>query len=125
LHKNFLSCFTYISMKDQENISAIDQYVIDFVKNLRNDKNLTQQDIADIIGLSRGFISEVEGNYSRAKYNVRHINALADYFGISPKEFLPTKAFPVEFEDKGKKIATKNSVKQLHTKSTNKSRKKV
>ena len=98
-------------MKDQEHITPIDQYVIDFVRNLRNQRNLTQQDIADIIGLSRGFISEVEGTYSRAKYNVRHINSLADYFGMSPREFLPEKPFPVDVPDKEKKSWKKTSKK--------------
>lgn len=99
-------------MKDQDNITPIDQYVIDFVAHMRKERNLTQKDIADIIGLSRGFISEVEGNYSRAKYNVRHINALADYFGMSPRDFLPEKAFPVDEPVKDKSVSRKRIVKK-------------
>lgn len=89
-------------MQNQEHITPIDQYVIDYVKKLRLEKDLTQQDIANIIGISRGFVSDIESDNSRAKYNIRHINALADYFGISPKDFLPFKAFPVE--NNGKEI---------------------
>ncbi len=57
---------------------------------------MTQQDLAAAIGLSRSFVSDVESPKSRAKYNVRHINALADYFGMSPKDFMPDKPFPVD-----------------------------
>lgn len=95
-------------MRNQEHISPIDQYVIDFVKKLREQKNLTQQDIADIIGISRAFVSEIESLTSRAKYNIRHINSLADYFGMSPRAFLPEKAFPIDVTEK--KVAKKTTV---------------
>ncbi|WP_315822916.1 helix-turn-helix transcriptional regulator [Paraflavitalea speifideaquila] len=52
---------------------------------------MSQQDFAAIIGVSRSFISDVEGVNRPAKYNVRHVNALADYFGMSPREFFPKK----------------------------------
>lgn len=90
-----LALFSWV-MREQENISLVDQYVIDLVRELRDKKELTQQGLADAIGLSRSFIRSVESPNSRAKYNVRHINALADYFGMSPKDFLPQKPFPVD-----------------------------
>jgi transcriptional regulator with XRE-family HTH domain len=100
-------------MQDQENISPVDQFVIDFVRELRLKKNITQQELADIMGLSRSFIKSIESPNSRAKFNVRHINSLADYFGISPREFLPVKAFPVDIQEielkpnKRKKVSSK------------------
>ncbi|MBO9567178.1 MAG: helix-turn-helix transcriptional regulator [Niastella sp.] len=83
-------------MQNQEHITLIDQYVIDLVRELRTKKEMTQHDLAAAIGLSRSFVSDVESPKSRAKYNVRHINALADYFGMSPKDFMPDKPFPVD-----------------------------
>lgn len=83
-------------MREQENIASIDQYVIDFVRDLRIKKGITQQGLADAIGLSRSFIKDIESPNDRGKYNVRHINALADYFGMSPKDFMPDKPFPVD-----------------------------
>jgi transcriptional regulator with XRE-family HTH domain len=83
-------------MYNQEHITPIDQYVIDLVRELRSKKEMTQQDLAAAISLSRSFVSDVESPKSRAKYNVRHINALADYFGMSPKDFMPDKPFPVD-----------------------------
>jgi len=73
-------------------ISAIEQHVIDFVIELRNKHNLKQEDIATIIGVKRSFITNVESVKNRAKYNLNHIDKLADHFGLSPKDFLPEKA---------------------------------
>lgn len=80
-------------MKHQDNISPIDQFVIDLIRSIRLEKGLTQDDIGNIIGISRAFVSDIENTNRRAKYNLRHINALADYFNMSPKDFLPEKAF--------------------------------
>jgi transcriptional regulator with XRE-family HTH domain len=80
-------------VKDQDNISEIDQFVIDLIRELRLQKGLTQDDIGNIIGISRAFVSDIENTNRRAKYNLRHINALADYFNMSPKDFLPDRAF--------------------------------
>jgi len=79
-------------MSLERNTSAIEQYVIDYVSNLRAKHNLRQEDIATIIGVSRSFIKNVENGKSRAKYNLNHIDKLADHFGLSPKDFLPVKA---------------------------------
>lgn len=89
-------------MRQQDYITPIDQYVIDFVRALRDKRGLSQQDIANIIGVGRSFISDVESINQRAKYNINHINALADYFGVSPRAFLPEKAFPVDHASKEK-----------------------
>lgn len=77
-------------------LAPIEQYVIDFVIELRGKKNKTQQEIADIIGVSRSYIKDIENPNSPAKYNLKHINALADYFNMSPAAFLPKTPFPTE-----------------------------
>lgn len=79
-------------MPGNPNISAIEQYIIDFVTELRLKRQLTQADIATIIGVGRSFVNKVEDKKERAKYNVNHIDKLADHFGLSPKDFLPEKA---------------------------------
>lgn len=88
---------------DQENITSIEEYVIAFVKGLRKKRKLTQEDIANIIGVKRSFIADAENVNRPAKYNLRHINALANYFGSSPRVFLPEKAFPVDNMNEGTK----------------------
>lgn len=77
-------------------LSPIEQYVVDFVLKLRKTKCLTQADIGCILDVGKTFISQVENPGHRAKYNLNHINALADHFDISPADFLPEKAFPVQ-----------------------------
>lgn len=92
-------------MKVQEHISPIEQYVIDFVRKYRAEKKLSQEDIGNILELSRSYIGDIESPNSRAKYNMTHINNLADHFGISPKEFFPDQAF--RSKPKVKKIVQK------------------
>lgn len=98
-------------MRDQENIAPIDQYIIDFVRELRIKKKLSQDDIAAVLGIKRSFIGNVESPNNRAKYNVSHINALADYFGMSPQAFLPAKPLPVEFSEKDEKKEVRQAKK--------------
>lgn len=108
-------------MRDQENITPIDQYVIDFIRDLRVKKNLTQQGLADILQVSKSFVSSIESINSRAKYNLKYINIIADYFDMSPREFLPSKAASLEFNRKERsttstKTAKKKAPKKAKTK---------
>lgn len=73
-------------------LTPIEQYVVDFVIKLRSDNNLTQDDIGTIIDAKQTFIANIENPKIRSKYNLNHINKLADHFGISPQDFLPKKA---------------------------------
>jgi len=66
--------------------------VIDRVKEMRMLKQLTQDDIAEILNASRGFIGQVESPNSASKYNLNHLNKLAQAMGCSPKDFIPDKA---------------------------------
>ena len=72
-------------------MEAIEQYVIDFVRELRTERNLRQEDIAYILDVKPSFIGNVESTSNIAKYNLEHINKLADHFGLSPQDFLPKK----------------------------------
>lgn len=99
-------------MKDQEKITPIDQYVIDFIRELRTYKELSQKGLADILRVSKSFISSIESTNSRAKYNLKYINALADYYDMSPKDFLPLKAAPIKFENKDEDKKNKQSSKK-------------
>lgn len=79
-------------MKVQNHISPIEQYVIDFVRKLRMERNLTQDDIGNILEVSRSYIGDIESRNANGKYNINHVNALADHFNISPKDFFPQDA---------------------------------
>lgn len=75
---------------DNSNLDPIEQYVIDTVRRMRLEKKISQKELAYSLNLSIGFIGDVESSKSRAKYNLSHINKLAEYFGCSPKDFLPS-----------------------------------
>lgn len=100
-------------MKDQENITSIEQFVIDFVRDLRNSKGLTQDGLASILRVGKSFVSNVESLNHRAKYNLNHINALADYYDMKPGDFLPAKPFPVN-----KKLEKANNIQPSKKQST-------
>lgn len=78
-------------MPQTSEVEKIEQYVIDFVRNLRIQNDLRQEDIANIIDVKPSFIGNVESAAHPAKYNLKHINKLADHFGLSPRDFLPPK----------------------------------
>ncbi len=79
-------------MKKPE-ISHIEQFVINKVKEKRIKLDLTQADLADELKMSKGFIGNVESPKYRAKYSLEHLNKLAKIFKCSPKDFLPKDAF--------------------------------
>lgn len=82
----------WIGYLNKNDLEKIEQYVIDFVKKLREEHNLRQEDIAHILDVTPSFIGNVESTSHNAKYNLKHINKLADHFDISPCDFLPQKA---------------------------------
>lgn len=91
-HLDNLFFILLYSMEDEIKISAIEQHVIDFVIKLRDKHNLKQDDIATVLGVKRTFITNIESARNRAKYNLIHIDKLADHFGLSPRDFLPEKS---------------------------------
>lgn len=73
------------------NISPLEQYVIDKVRDMRIERGMSQRDLADELEVSNGFIGKVESTGKRAKYNLALLNQLAKIFSCSPKDFLPDK----------------------------------
>ncbi len=71
--------------------SEFDQYVSAAVRQKRIARDITQADLAIGIGVSDGFISQVESPKSPSKYNLNHLNKIAKYLGCSPRDFLPEK----------------------------------
>lgn len=69
--------------------SEFDQYVSAAVRQKRIARDITQADLAIGIGVSDGFISQVESPKSPSKYNLNHLNKIAKFLGCSPRDFLP------------------------------------
>jgi len=74
-------------------ISDIEKYVIEKVKEKRVAAKISQAALAQLLDVSEGFIGNIENPNYRDKYNIRHLNELAKIFKCSPREFLPERAF--------------------------------
>jgi transcriptional regulator with XRE-family HTH domain len=72
--------------------SKIDTYVIEKVKEKREEKNLSQAALAYELGVSVGFIGQVESSRYPAHYNLQHLNELARILKCSPQDFLPKRS---------------------------------
>ena len=73
--------------------NAIEKYVIEAVKRKRLENNISQAQLARLLGVSEGFIGNIENQAYRDKYNLKHLNELAKILKCSPKDFLPEKPF--------------------------------
>jgi len=71
--------------------SELDLFIVNKVKELRLEKNISQAVLAIKLEVSDAFIGQIENPKHRAKYNVAHLNKLAQIFNCSPKDFLPDK----------------------------------
>lgn len=73
--------------------SDIEAYVINKVKEKREQLNLSQSELAVRLNVSNGFIGQAESSKSPTKYNLNHLNQLAIIFHCSVKDFIPEKPF--------------------------------
>lgn len=70
-------------------LTKIEQYVIDRVRDRRNQLDLTQDDLAIKSGYSSRFIATVEAGKKGKKYNLNNLLAFAKAMKCSPRVFLP------------------------------------
>jgi len=71
--------------------TKIDLFVISKVKERRLEKNISQAELANELGMSVGFIGKVESTKYPSHYNIKHLNLLARILECSPQDFLPKK----------------------------------
>lgn len=72
-------------------MTNIEKYIIDKVKVMRIERGLSQLELSQKLEMSDSFISHVEALSKRAKYNINHLNRIAEIFKCSPKDFWPEK----------------------------------
>lgn len=70
-------------------MTAIEEYVIKRVKEMRIERNISQAELADLMNISHSFVGDVESTNRRAKYNLNHINTLAKIFNCNFSDFFP------------------------------------
>lgn len=71
--------------------TKVEQYVIDKVREKRIKNKISQSELAHLLNVSIGFIGKIESRKYPTKYNLNHINQIADIFKCSPQIFLPKK----------------------------------
>ena len=72
--------------------TEVDLYVANSVKAFRLKIGMSQNKLANELDVTHSFIQAIESPAHRAKYNIVHLNKLAEIFNCSPKDFLPDKA---------------------------------
>lgn len=72
-----------------DSLEKIELYVITRVKEIREEKKITQEQLSLAIGKNITFISQIEAPSKKAKYNIIHLNLIAKVLECSPKDFLP------------------------------------
>lgn len=70
-------------------ITEIEQYVIDKVRERRIHAGITQVILSNLIDTSDKFVGNVESGKSKHKYNLNHLNKLANILECSIKDFFP------------------------------------
>lgn len=74
---------------DNPKKTKFDIAVADRVRELRTAKGFTQRYLASVLGVSPGFVGQVESPHSETKYSLNQINRLAKEFDCSPRELIP------------------------------------
>jgi transcriptional regulator with XRE-family HTH domain len=69
----------------------IDLYIIERVRQMREANGVSQEVLAEHIGVTAGYVGQIESPKYRAKYNIYHLNSIAQLFKCSPRDFLPEK----------------------------------
>ncbi|SEB21357.1 helix-turn-helix domain-containing protein [Pedobacter hartonius] len=70
-------------------ISKIEQYVIDRVREIRMKAGISQVNLSVDMELNSKFVGNVESNKTRDKYNLNHLNKIAEILNCSIKDFFP------------------------------------
>ena len=73
-------------------VSEIDWYVINRVRELREEKGISQSQLSISIGRATGFIGKVENPTTDTKYSLQHLNLIARALNVPFAELLPRKA---------------------------------
>jgi transcriptional regulator with XRE-family HTH domain len=72
-------------------LTKIELHIIQRVRELREQRGMTQMELSLRLGKGVGFIGDIEAPSKKAKYNINHLNEIAKVFECSPKEFWPDK----------------------------------
>lgn len=72
--------------------TPIEWYVVQRVREKREERKLTQLQLSIELGFSEGYVGKVESKRLPDHYNLNHLNDLARILKCSPQDFLPKKS---------------------------------
>lgn len=72
-----------------DSLDQIEQYIIKRIKDIREEKGISQTSLSLAIGKSTSYISDIEAQSKTAKYNIKSLNLIAIALGCSIKDFFP------------------------------------
>lgn len=73
-------------------ISRLDYEVIKLVKEVREEKKISQRKLSELMGLSKSFVGKVEALSQPDKYSIRHLSLIAKALDLDSLTYLlPTK----------------------------------
>ncbi|MEP5339549.1 MAG: helix-turn-helix transcriptional regulator [Algibacter sp.] len=76
----------------KDNLLEIEKYVIFQVREEREARNITQEELSNKLGKNSSYIAHIEAPSKKAKYNISILNEIAKIFDCSIKDFFPEKA---------------------------------
>lgn len=68
--------------------------IVKLVRAKRDTEKISQAKIATLLGVTPGYIGQIETESSGSMYTYEQLNKLAKYFDCSPKDFMPEE--PIE-----------------------------
>ncbi|OPC59296.1 helix-turn-helix domain-containing protein [Elizabethkingia bruuniana] len=74
-----------------KSLDEIERFIINKIKEIREEKGISQITLALAIGKGTSYISDIEAYSKTAKYNIKSLNLIAQALGCSPKDFWPDK----------------------------------
>jgi len=69
--------------------NPIELYIVEVVKKKRKLLNINQDGIAKELGVTVGYIGQIESKKLKSMYSYEQLNELAKFFKCSPKDFMP------------------------------------
>lgn len=90
-----------------DSLDQIEQYIIKRIKDIREEKGISQTSLSLAIGKSTSYISDIEAQSKTAKYNIKSLNLIAIALGCSIKDFLPDNPIREDKYDFVKEIEVK------------------
>ena len=75
----------------KDNLLEIEKYVIFQVREEREARNITQEELSNKLGKNSSYIAHIEAPSKKAKYNISILNEIAKIFECSIKDFFPEK----------------------------------